>query len=469
MVGRCRVVYRVYYQGRISVMTDKLDFSANIDRLPPQNIEAEEAILGGILLDPEAYDRVADKLHPEMFYVSAHRDIYKALRSLAQDNKPTDLLAVINWLNDRDMLDRVGGRNKLATLVDRTVSAVNIDALAELVADKYLRRQLIKAANEVLRLGYETETELPEVLQSAESKILDVTGELLKTSEPAAIAMVMVDAFQRIEERHKGEGKGYPTGFYDLDSILTGFKLGKLITVAARPGCGKSSFLGNIALNMGYSGIPSVIFSLEMDKEEWGDRFISQESGIDGARLQSGRISNTQWEPISRSIARLSDLPIYIDDDPYSTVSTIRHKVKRLIAQHGQLGMVGIDYLGLMNDVDNNSSNLAFSIGKVTRALKQLARECNVPIVLLSQLNRAVEGRQNKRPALADLRDSGRIEEDSDIVLMLYRDELYDPDSKERGIAEVGIVKHRGGATGIVKLLFDAQFTKFKNLAAWVG
>jgi replicative DNA helicase len=445
-------------------MTYQLDFSSNIDRLPPQNIEAEESILGGIMLDPEAYDRVADKLRPEMFYISAHRDIYKACQSLARDNKPNDLLAVINWLMDRDMLHRVGGRNKLATLVDRTVSAVNIDALADLVVEKYLRRQLIKAANEVLRLGYETKTELPIVLQRATESILDVTGEMFGSHEPVILGSIMIDAFQRIEERHEGEGKGFPTGFYDLDSVLTGFKPGKLITVAARPGCGKSSFLGNIALNMGTVGIPSVIFSLEMDSSEWGDRFISQEAGIDGARLQSGRISDSQWEPISRSIARLSELPVYIDDDPYSTVSTIRHKVKRLVAQHGQLGMVGIDYLGLMNDVDTNSGNLAYSIGKVTRALKQLARECNVPVVLLSQLNRGVENRQNKRPTLADLRDSGRIEEDSDIVLMLYREELYDPSSPDRGIAEVIITKHRGGPMGTVKLLFDPQFTKFKNL-----
>ncbi|MBW4635391.1 MAG: replicative DNA helicase [Iphinoe sp. HA4291-MV1] len=452
-------------------MTDH-DFSSNIDRLPPQNIEAEEAILGGILLDPEAYDRIADKLQPEMFCISAHRDIYQACRALAQKDKPTDLLSVINWLADYNLLARIGGRNKLTSLLDRTVSAVNIDALADLVADKYRRRQLIKAGNEIVHLGYETETDLQQVLERSESKLLEVCGNVFGETEPTALADIMVNAFQRIEERHQArleDGKcGYPTGFYDLDVMLNGgFKRGKLITVAARPGCGKSSFLGNVAVNMAtLYNFPSVIFSLEMDKEEWGDRFLSQDANIESSYLQTGRIGNHQWEPISRSIGRLSELPIFIDDDPCLTVSAVRAKVKRLIAKHGQLGMVGIDYLGLMEGIDMNSANLAFAIGKATRALKQLARECSVPVVLLSQLNRAVEGRQNKRPMASDLRDSGRIEEDSDIVIMLYRDELYDQNSPDRGIAEVSIVKHRGGAVGTVRMLFDAQFTQFKNFAS---
>ncbi|MBD0328272.1 MAG: DnaB-like helicase C-terminal domain-containing protein, partial [Pyrinomonadaceae bacterium] len=217
--------------------------------------------------------------------------------------------------------------------------------------------------------------------------------------------------------------------------------------------------------NMASNKMTVVIFSLEMDKEDWGDRFLSQEASIESIFLQSGRIPNSQWESLSRGVDKLSEMPIYIDDDPYLTVSAVRAKVKRIIAKHGNLGMVGIDYLGLMEGIDTNSTNLAFAVGKVTRSLKQLARECNVPIVLLCQLNRAVEGRQNKRPTLSDLRDSGRIEEDSDIVITLYRDELYDPHSPDRGIAEVGIVKHRGGAMGTISLLFDAQFTTFKNLA----
>ncbi|GAB1544798.1 replicative DNA helicase [Scytonema sp. NUACC21] len=451
--------------------TDDFQFSS-IDRLPPQAVDVEEAILGGILFDPNAYERVAPRLKPEMFYITAHKDIYRAFQALVEDGLPTDMLSTINWLSDRNLLDRIGGRNKLATLLDRTVAAINIDALAQLVVEKYIRRELIRAGNRVVELGYQTETDLATVVDRAETAVLDLTGDLFGTHEPEALGSIMPTIFQKIEERHNGATRtGIPCGFYDLDAMLGGFKPGKLYVVAARPGCGKSAFLGNLAVNMAASqDLPSLIFSLEMDKEEWGERLLAGEALIDSGYLQSGKISNTQWEPLGRAIGRLTDMPIYIDDDPYTTFSSVRHKLKRLIAQtqaesRQRFGIVGIDYLGLMADVDQEgSANLAYSIGKVTRALKQLARECQVPIVLLAQLNRGVEGRQNKRPVLSDLRDSGRIEEDADVVLMLYRDELYNPDSTETGIVEVIVTKNRGGAQDTVKLLFDAQFTKFKNL-----
>ncbi len=447
------------------------DFSSTIDRLPPQSIEAEENILGGCLIDPNAYERIADTLQPEMFYIAAHRDIYQAIRALTNKDKPTDLLTVISWLSDNELLERVGGRNKLMSLVDRTVSAVNIDSLAELVAEKYLRRQLIKAGNEVVRLGYETESEVQQVLERAESKVLDVTGEVFGRKEPVALADIVIHTYQRIEERHTvlkvGDSRiGYPTGFYDLDAMILGFKPGKLITIAGRPGMGKSAFAGNIAINIAQAyNLSCLIFSLEMDKEEWGDRFLSQEAQIESSYLQSGRISQTQWEPLARSVKALADLPVFIDDDPYLTVSAVRAKVKRMIAKQERLGVVVIDYLQLMEGMDSTQNNtVSLQIGKVTRALKQLARECQVPIVILSQLNRSVESRNNKRPTASDLRESGRIEEDSDIILLLYRDESYNPQTPDRGVAEVIIAKNRGGATGNVRLLFDAPYTKFKNM-----
>ncbi len=447
-------------------MTEQLDFSSISDRLPPQNVDAEVAILGGILLDPNAFMRVSDKLDVNAFYVSTHRDIYRACAALNAKGKATDCLTVSSWLSDNDLLTHIGGRSKLMSLIDCTVGTVNIDALADLVMDKYRRRCLIKAANQILKLGYETETGLLEVFQKAESKLMDVTGDAFGEAEPTALADIMIDAYSRVEERHSGIKVGFPTGFYDLDALLNGgFKPGKLITVAARPACGKSSFLGKIALNMAFNGISVAIFSMEMNKEEWGDRFLSQDAKIESSYLQTGRISPNHWDNLSRSAKRLSELPVYIDDSPTLNITAVAAKVKRLVAQRGQLGMVGIDYLGLIDGIDTNGSNLAFSIGKVTRALKQLSRECNVPIVLLCQLNRALEGRQNKRPTPADLRDSGRIEEDSDIIITLYRDEIYDPQSVDRGIAEISINKHRGGPTGTVKLLFDGQFTEFKNFA----
>ena len=447
-------------------MAENLSFGF-CDKLPPQNIEAEEAILGGILLDPEAITRVRDILVTEAFYISTHRDIYAAAVELDNQGKPTDLLAVINWLSDRNLLSKIGGRNQLASLVDRTVSAVNIDALAQLVMDKYHRRQLIKASGEIYALAHDQTEEIGKQLSIAFSKVLEVNNSAIASfSEPTPLSSILINAFERIEEKSTGiSPRGVNTGFYDLDAVIGGFKPGKLITIAGRPAMGKSSFLGNLAFNISrHQQMPTVIFSLEMGKEEWGDRFLSTDMPIESSYLQNGFVSKTQWDMIAQSISFLSELPIYIDDSPILTINSIRTKVKRLIAENNRIGMIGIDYLQLIEGTDGDSFNLAFQIGKITRGLKQLARECNTTVVILSQLNRGVEGRNNKRPLMSDLRESGRIEEDSDLVLLLYRDEYYHPDTIDRGIAEVIIAKNRGGPTGIIKLLFDAQFTCFKNL-----
>ncbi|MDZ8139004.1 MAG: replicative DNA helicase [Nostoc sp. DedQUE04] len=448
-------------------MSENLNFGEN-SKLPPQNIEAEEAILGGIMLDPEAISRVSDTLVAEAFYISAHKDIYQAALRLHAQGKPTDLLSVTSWLTDHKILVRIGGRNKLATLVDRTVSAVNIDALASLVMEKYLRRELIKAGNEIVHLAHDQEEEITKQLETAESKILEINNSAISSiSEPIPLNEILVNAYSSIEEKSMGiSPSGVKTGFYDLDAMIGGFKPGKLITIAGRPAMGKSSFLGNLAFNISENELlPTVIFSLEMSKEEWGDRFLSQDARIESSYLQQGKITKQQWEPLAQSIGRLSELSVYIDDSPVITVSAIRSKVKRIVAEYGRIGMVGIDYLQLMEGTDGDSYNLAFQIGKITRQLKQLARECNTTIVILSQLNRGVESRTIKRPMMSDLRESGRIEEDSDLILLLYRDEYYYPDTIDRGIAEVIIAKNRGGPTGTTKLLFDAQFTQFKNLA----
>lgn len=448
-------------------MAENLNFACN-DKLPPQNIEAEQAILGGILLDPGAIARIRDILIAEAFYINAHRDIYTAALELDNQDKSTDLLAVISWLEDRNQLLKIGGRNQLASLVDRTVSAVNIDALAQLVMDKYHRRQLIKASGEIYELAHDQTEEIGKQLERASSKVLEVNNSAIASlSEPTPMSSILIDAFERIEEKNMGTAPtGVKTGFYDLDAVIGGFKPGKLITIAGRPAMGKSSFLGNLALNISlHQQLPTVIFSLEMGKEEWGDRFLSQDIPIESSLLQSGSVSKPQWELLARSIGKLSELPIYIDDSPVLTLNSIRSKVKQLVAKHDRIGMVGIDYLQLMEGTDGDSFNLAFQIGKITRGLKQLARECNTTVVMLSQLNRGVESRNIKRPMMSDLRESGRIEEDSDLVLLLYRDEYYYPDTDDRDVAEVIVAKNRGGPTGTVKLLFDAQFTSFKNLA----
>ncbi|MBD2770672.1 replicative DNA helicase [Iningainema tapete] len=435
------------------------------NQLPPQNIEAEEAILGGILLDPEAIERVIDILKPEAFYVSGHKEIYRAMQNLHFQNKPTDLLSVTSWLTDKDLLTFVGGRNKLASLIDRTVSATNIDFLAELVVEKYLRRQLIKAGNEIVQLGYSTEIELPIVLDQAEQKVFSIRHQNESNNEPKLLADIGIEVYAELENLSMGiVASGIKTGFYDIDSLTGGFRPGSLIVVAARPGMGKSSFCSQLGLNVSkLHGLATMIFSLEMSDKDIYTRFLSSESKIDFNHLRSGKISDRQWEPIIQAVGQLSEAKVIIDDSSCPSSAEIRSKVRKAIAKYGQLGLVIVDYLQLM--VDTADARLPQKIGEITRQLKLLSRECNVPIIIISQLNRDVEGRTNKRPMLSDLRDSGRIEEDADIVMMLYRDDYYNSDSPDRGIAEVIFAKHRNGSTGTVKLLFDSQFTQFKNLA----
>jgi len=432
----------------------------------PTNIEAEEAILGGILIDPEAISRIAELLRPEFFAITAHQVIYRSALHLFLQGQPTDLMTVTTWLTDRNQLEQVGGLTKLAQLVDRTVSAVNIDQYAVLVEDKYQRRKLIEAGNNIVQLGYETAAPLETVLDRAEQEIFSITQERPQ-QDLVSIGETLNQTFQDLENRNEGLAlPGISSGFYDLDSMTGGFQRSDLIIVAARPAMGKTAFCTNIAhqIAAGKEKFPVAVFSLEMSKEQLVQRILSSEAKIESNRLRSGRISQNEWEPISTAIGNLSELPLFIDDTPNITVTEIRSKVRRLQAeQGGTLGLVLLDYLQLM---EGSSDNRVQELSRITRSLKGLARELNVPIIALSQLSRGVEARTNKRPMMSDLRESGSIEQDADLVIMLYRDEYYNPDSPDRGIAEVIITKHRNGPTGIVKLLFDPQFTCFRNLAS---
>jgi replicative DNA helicase len=446
-------------------MVSNLNFQSLSDRLQPQNIEAEESILGGILLDPEAINRVVELLRPEVFSITAHQTIYRAAMELHSKGKPTDLLGVRGWLYDRNLLDKVGGPSKLAQLVDRTVSAVNIDQYAALVVDKYLRRKLIQAGHQVIDLGYEIATELPAVLDRAEQTVFSITQErpqqgLIPLSE------TLIYTFQDIESRNQGMAlPGLHCNFYDLDAMTGGFQRSDLIIVAGRPAMGKTSFALGIAHKIAtIHKLPIAIFSLEMSKEQLGLRLLSSEAGIESNRLRAGRIAQNEWESVSSAIGTLSELPIFIDDTANITVTEMRSQSRRLQAdQGGALGLILIDYLQLMEG--GNTDNRVQELSRITRSLKGLARELHVPIIALSQLSRGVESRTNKRPMMSDLRESGSIEQDADIVIMLYRDEYYNPDTPDRGISEVIITKHRNGPTGTVKLLFDPQFTRFRNLA----
>lgn len=446
-------------------MVQELSFQAYNDRLPPQNIDAEESILGGILLDPEAINRVADVLKPEAFYLSAHQEIYRAMLSLQGQGRPTDLMSVATWLKDRGRIEKVGGQSKLVQLIDRTVSAVNIDQYAALVTEKSIRRKLIQMGSEIAQLGHDTSTDLEQILDQSEQRVFSVTQDRPQGGL-AATADILTHTFSDIESRSLGMVlPGLSCGFYDLDALTQGFQRSDLIIVAGRPSMGKTSFVLNIARNIAaFHKLPVAVFSLEMAKEQLVQRLLASEVRIESGRLRAGRVNQQEWEPLGHAISVLSQLPVFIDDTPNISITEMRSKARRLQAeQGGSLGLILLDYLQLM---EGGSDNRVQEISRITRSLKGLARELNVPVIALSQLSRGVESRTNKRPMMSDLRESGSIEQDADLIMMLYRDEYYNPDTPDRGIAEVIVTKHRNGPTGTVKLLFESQFTQFRNLAS---
>ncbi len=440
-------------------------FKPAVDRLPPQNIEAEEAILGGIFIDPEAIGRVTEIITPEAFYIGAHRSIYQAALDLQARGLPTDLMGIASWLKDKGTLEKVGGQSRLAQLVDRTISAANIDQYAKLVMEKYTRRKLIQSGGEIAQMGYETETPLEEVLDRSEQALFGIT-QARPTQGLTATSDILTDTFSDIEQRSLGMVlPGLACGFYDLDAMTQGFQRSDLIITAARPAMGKTSFVLNVARNIADTHrLPVAVFSLEMSKAQLIYRLLSSEAKIESGRLRTGRIAQHEWEPMGHAINTLSQLPIFIDDTPGIGVTEIRSKARRLQAeQGGALGLILIDYLQLM---EGSGDNRVQELSKMTRSLKGLARELNVPVIALSQLSRGVESRTNKRPMMSDLRESGAIEQDADLIMMLYREEYYDPDTPDRGIAEIILTKHRNGPTGTVKLLFQPEFTQFLNRAS---
>ncbi len=432
--------------------------------LPPQNIEAEESILGGILLDPEAIGRIAHLLAPDAFYISAHREIYQAAIALHRSNKPTDLTTVSSWLQDRDRLAAVGGTGKLAQLVERTVSAVNVDRYALLVVDKAVRRQLIAAGHAIGDLGYDTSLELELVLDRAEQEVFSLTQQRPQEGL-IPLSDTLIDAYAEIENlQEETVLPGVSCGFYDLDAMTSGFQRSDLIVIAGRPSMGKTALGLGVAANVAKQHrLPVAIFSLEMSKEQLAQRLLAAEANIESNRLRSGRVTQSELEQLAMAIGTLSELPIFIDDSATLTVMQMRSQVRRLQAENnGRLGLVVLDYLQLM---EGGGDNRVQELSKITRSLKTLAREINAPTIALSQLSRGVESRNNKRPMMSDLRESGSIEQDADVVIMLYRDAYYNPDSPDRNIAEVIITKHRNGPTGTIKLLFQPELTKFENLA----
>ena len=437
------------------------------DSIPPSNLGAEEAVLGGILLDPSAIGRVADLLQPEAFYLAAHRTIYRTALELYSQGKPTDLTAMASWLADAGQLERVGGPTRLADLLENVISTAAIEQVAALITDKYLRRRLIELGNQVIRLGLDSDKPLAEALDEAEQEVFAI-GQQRSTQGLTPAAEILRGTFEEIESRSLGTALlGLPMNFYELDAMTQGLQRSDLLIVAGRPAMGKTSIVLNIARNVAQlHRLPVCIFSLEMSKEQLTYRLLSMEVGIETGRLRTGRLhDDREWTSLGTGISELSGLPLYLNDKPNTSVLEMRSLCRRLMAETGQeLGLVVIDYLQLMEG--GGSDNRVQELSRITRGLKGMARELNVPMIALSQLSRSVEGRTNKRPMLSDLRESGSIEQDADLVMMIYRDEYYNPETADRGITEVIITKHRSGPVGTCKLLFEPQFTRFRNVVS---
>jgi len=431
------------------------------DKSLPSVIDVEEAILGGILLDRNAIERVSELL-PEHFYVGAHAQIFDAALSLHQAQKPCDLMSVASLMNDRGILDEIGGQNRLSYFVDQTVSAVNIDHYADLVIGKWQRRQIISKSRAIASLGFD-ETVSDAELKAEFEEGLTALFEGNAKQELIALGSILEAEIDAISAQESTcTNPGMMTGFHELDSMIGGLNRSNLVIVAGRTSMGKSAFVASLARNLAPDQ-KVALFSLEMSSGQIARRMLSAETSISSNRLRDAQIGDLGWQEIGSGLSALVDLPIYINDSSNISVNHIRSQVRKLKSQQGSVGVVMIDYLHLMM---NGSSEETRELGKITRELKRLARELDVCIVLLSQLNRSVESRQDKRPTKPDLRQSGSIEEDADVILMLYRDEYYNPDSSDRGIAEVIVAKNRHGATGTINLLFEGEYSRFRNLAS---
>jgi replicative DNA helicase len=432
------------------------------DKIPPQNIEAEESVLGGIMLDADAMSRIIDILSPEAFYVSTHQQIYKAGLELYHQNKPTDFLSVASWLSDHKLLTKVGGKNKLTQLLDRTVSSVNIDHFANLVLEKYQRRQLISAGNQIVELGYDATSSVKEVLEQSESRIFNLTSNNHLQFKPQIISDCLHEVFKELKQ---GSQPGFSTGLNDLDSLIGGLNKQDLIVIAARASMGKTwlgCHFGNyIAMQQ---QLPVVFFSAEMSKLQLTKRFLAMHSGIDSSRLIRNQIFRDEMENLKQALVALNQLPIIIDDTPASIQNPDRISsiLRRIKSERGNLGLVVMDYIQKLGD--RAAGNRAQTVGKFSGAFKDIAKEFDVPFVALAQINRGVENQTNKRPTIADIKDSGDIEQDMDIGLLLYRDEYYNPDTHDLGVMEINVAKNRNGATGICKVLFKTKVGNFKDV-----
>jgi len=437
-------------------------------KIPPQNIDAEMSLIGAILIDTDAIVRVADSIDVSDFYEERHQRIFEAVKKLYERHRPIDILTLSNQLKDDGFLDVIGGATYLSELTNYVPTAAHVEHYADIVADKALRRRLIKASQDITGIGYDEGKPVKEIIEEAETELFQVSQKHVK-QDIESIESILASSFERLDELHKDGGKirGIPTGYKDLDNIIAGWQKSDLVILAARPSMGKSVLALNFAHKVATkSEMPVLIFSLEMSKDQLVDRMLAMESGVDAWNIRTGSLSNDDWEKISTAMGTLAEAPIYIDDTAGITVSDLRTKARREQHQR-QLGLIIVDYLQLMSGGSRfgGDGNRVQEISEISRGLKSIARELNVPIIALSQLSRSVESRSPQIPQLSDLRESGSIEQDADMVMFIYRDEYYNPENTEKpNVADIMIRKHRNGPIGNVELFFDANKQIFKSL-----
>ena len=438
------------------------------EKLPPQSIEAEQSLLGCLMLDKNAITKVADFLMPQDFYKAVHQEIYRACQELFEKGEPIDVLSLSNRLKEKGLLEEIGGNSYLTELVNSVPTASHVLSYAKIVQRKRILRNLIEASHEIGLLGYNETEDTDLLLDEAEKKIFSIAQRSLSQNF-IPVKATLEDAFERIERlsRHEAGLRGLATGFTALDNILAGLQKSDLIILASRPGLGKSALAANIAANIAISQkVPVGIFSLEMSKDQVVDRLIASLANVDLWRLRTGRLSgegdDNDFVKIQQAMGILSEAPIYIDDAASSNILQMRAMARRLQADKG-LGLIIVDYLQLM-EPRNPNDQIVRQVTEISRSLKGLARELSIPVLALSQLSRAVEQRSPQRPRLADLRESGSLEQDADVVLFIYREDRYRPETPRKNIADIIIAKHRNGPVGSVELYFDERVVSFRNL-----
>ncbi len=435
-----------------------------IDRMPPQNLEAESSVLGSLMLDRDAIIRVADTVIADDFYDARHALIYENMLELYEKNVSIDILTVSNRLEEKKLLQRAGGSSYLTSLVNAVPSSANVAYYASIVRKKGTLRRLIKSSGEITNLAFGEQGDVEDILDEAEQKLFGVSQKHLKQNF-IPVSTILHETFERIDELHREKGKlrGVATGFLDLDRLLGGFQKSNLIVLAARPSMGKTALaldiMRSIAVN---TKVPAAIFSLEMSKDELVDRLLASQSDVNLWKIRTGQLTESDFEKINYGMGSLADAPIFIDDAAGSNIMEMRTKARRLKAEH-DIGLIIVDYLQLMTG--RSQENRVQEVSEISRSLKILARELNVPVLALSQLSRGVENRPDKVPQLADLRESGSIEQDADVVMFIYREDMYKgKDSSRPHVAEIHVKKHRNGPTGQVDLYFDNERASFRNL-----